>query len=189
MYVYIYIYIYMTPAYPSTRPQTGFFWTNLKNHGREVNEEESYRRKHHWYQNCVLSSWNNEIDGVESWRRKQCSKTWEASERHLRGIWDLEGIWESSERHLRGIWEAFGRHLGGIWETFGRHLGCIWADLAHKRGRQREIDRRAIYHWKNNVFWQKFPESSISRGVFEGTINYDCIFTATYDGWQRNGNG
>ena len=52
---------------------------------------------------------------------------WEASERHLIGIWErLRGIWEASERHLGGIWEASGRHLGGIREASWRHLGGIW---------------------------------------------------------------
>ena len=31
---------------PSTRPQTSFLSTNLENHGREIKEEESWRRNH-----------------------------------------------------------------------------------------------------------------------------------------------
>ena len=70
----------------------------------------------------------------------------EAKEQDLGGICEASGIWETSESHLRGILEASGKHLGGISEAFGRHLGGIWGDLAHKRGGQEEIDRRAIYH-------------------------------------------
>ena len=52
---------------------------------------------------------------------------WEASGKHLGGIW-ASGIWEASGRHLGGIsghlgsiWEASGKHQGGIWEASGRH--------------------------------------------------------------------
>ena len=76
-----------------------------------------------------------------------------AKEQNLGGICEASGIWETSESHLRGILEASGKHLGGIWETFGRHLGKfgrhlggIWADLAHKRGGQEDIYKRAICH-------------------------------------------
>ena len=38
----------------------------------------------------------------------------------------MGGIWEASERHLRVMWETLGRcHLGVIWEISGRHLGGI----------------------------------------------------------------
>ena len=52
---------------------------------------------------------------------------WEASGKHLGGIW-ASGIWEASGRHLGGISGHLGsgRHLGSIWQASGRHLGSIW---------------------------------------------------------------
>ena len=53
----------------------------------------------------------------ESWGRNHGGGIWEASGRHLGGIWrQLGGIWEESEMHL----EASGRHLKG---TSGGSMG------------------------------------------------------------------
>ena len=90
------------------------------------------------------------------WRRLEASGSnlraiWEASGKHLGGIWGIwrhlswrhmeasGSIWEASGRHLEtsrqsgSILEAHGsiwRHLGGIWkhlDASGRHLGGIWS--------------------------------------------------------------
>jgi hypothetical protein len=63
----------------------------LKNHAREINYEESWRRNH-WKRNHGEGI----MDGGGIYKRH------------------VGGIWEASERHLGGIWEASGRHLGGI---------------------------------------------------------------------------
>ena len=64
------------------------------------------------------------LDLVGGIREASVGSTWEAS-----GIWEhLGSIWEASGKHLRGIWDAsVGRILGasGIWEASGKYLGSI----------------------------------------------------------------
>ena len=78
---------------------------------------------------------------------------------------DLGIIWGSSGRHVRVIWEPFGSHLGSIW----RHLGG-WMPSG---GQISDYLTPSATECKSSI------NISISRGGFEGTINYDCIFTAT----------
>ena len=85
---------------------------------------------------------------------------------------------KSLRRHLEGIWEASGRHLGGIWEPFGIHLetaGGVEAEEA-SGGQISNYVPRSAAECKSSI------KISISRRVFEGTINYDCIFTVRYGG-------
>ena len=80
-------------------------------------------------------------------------------------------IWEASGGHLGGIWEASGRHLGGIWEPFGIHLetaGGVEAEEA-SGGQISNYVPHSATECKSSI------NISISRGVCEGTINYDCI--------------
>ena len=79
---------------------------------------------------------------------------------------------------LGGIWEASGRHLGDIWEPFGIHLetaGGVEAEEA-SGGQISNYVPHSAAECKSSI------KMSISRIVFEGTINYDCIFTVTYGG-------
>jgi hypothetical protein len=88
---------------------------------------------------------------------------------------DLGVIWGSSGRHLRVIWDPFGSHLGAIWEPFGIHLetsGRMEAEEA-TGGQISDYLTPSATECKSSI------KISISRGGFEGTINYDCIFTAT----------
>ena len=90
-------------------------------------------------------------------------------------------IWESSGGHLEDIWESFGIHLGAIWEPFGIHLetsGRMEAEEA-SGGQISDYLTPSATECKSSI------KISISRGVFEGTINYDCIFTATSDAGRR----
>ena len=73
---------------------------SLERNGKEIKEEESWERIH-----------GIGIIEEKSWERNQ----WERN--HGGGI--MGGIWEASGRHLGGIFEA----SGSIWEASGRHLG------------------------------------------------------------------
>ena len=76
------------------------------------------------------------------------------------------------------IWEASGRHLGGIWEPFGIHLetaGGLEAEEA-SGGQISNYVPHSAAECKSSI------KMSISRRVFEGTINYDCILTVRYGG-------
>ena len=89
--------------------------------------------------------------------------------RKQKSLFLSRGIWEASERHLRGIW----RHLeasGGIW--------CIW-----------EASGWSLLR-KLNTSQLKCKSSfsmSILLCVFEGDINVDGKFTATYAPRQNGG--
>jgi hypothetical protein len=110
LYICIYIYINTTPA----RDPKQVFETNLKNHGREINQEESWMRS----PGGILEeeSWRRNHGGgiieEESWRR-HLGEHQEPSGKHLGSIWEAPGSWEASGKHLGGIWE-------GIWRSFGR---------------------------------------------------------------------
>ncbi len=99
----------------------------------------------------------------------------------------LGGIWGSSGSHLEDIWESFGIHLGAIWEPFGSHLGAIWDPFGihlETSGRMEAEEASggqiSDYLTPSATECKSCIKISISRGGFEGTINYDCIFTATY---------
>ena len=125
-----------------------------------------------------------------SWRRNHGVAEGESLRRHLEGIWEasgrhLGGIWEASGKHLGSIWEASGRHLGGIWGTFGRHLetsGRMEAEEA-SGGQISYFVPHSATECKSSI------KMSISRRVFEGTINYDCIFTVRYGCRLFHGDG
>ena len=62
--------------------------TNPKDHRREINDEESWRRNH--------------------WKRNHREEIVEEA-----SVGHLEGIWEVSGRYLGRIWQTSGRHLEG----------------------------------------------------------------------------
>ena len=72
-----------------------------RNHWRGISGEKSRRRSH-----------GRGIMGEESWKRNH------GRGNNGRGIME-EATWEASGRHLGGIFEA----SGSIWEASGRHLG------------------------------------------------------------------
>ena len=92
--------------------------------------------------------------------------------------------------HLGVIWESYGKHMGDIWESFGIHLGAIWDPFGDiwEDGGWRGIRGQISYHVPHSrTECKSFIKIAISRGVFEGTINYDCIFTARSAPRQRAG--
>ena len=92
-------------------------------------------------------------------------------------------IWESSGSHLGVIWETFGSHLGSIWEPFGIHL-----ETSGRMEAEEASGGQISYHVPHSRTECKSSiKISILRGVFEGTINYDCIFTARSARRQRGG--
>ena len=71
--------------------------------------------------------------------------------------------------------------MGSIWKPFGIHLetsGRMEAEEA-SGGQISDYFTPSATECKSSI------KISISRGVFEGTINYDCIFTATSDAGRR----
>ena len=81
---------------------------------------------------------------------------------------------KSLRRHLEGIWEASGRHLGAFWDPFGDSWG-VEAEEA-SGGQISNYVPHSAAECKSSI------KMSISRRGFEGTINYDCIFTIRYGG-------
>ena len=92
-------------------------------------------------------------------------------------------IWESSGRHLGDTWESFGIHLGSIWEPFGRHLETS----GRMEAEEASGGQISYYMPHSRTECKSSIKISISRGVFDGTINYDCIFTATSVPGKRAG--
>jgi hypothetical protein len=74
------------------------------------------------------------------------------------------------------IWDPFGTHWGTIWEPFGIHLETSGRMEAEEASGGQISD----YLTPSAMECNSSIKISISRGGFEGTINYDCIFTATY---------
>ena len=104
----------------------------------------------------------------ESWKRNH-------------GVGVAEG--ESLRRYLEGILEASGRHLGGIWEPFGIHL-----ETSGRMEAEEASGGQISYHVPHSrTECKSFIICFILRRVFEGTINYDYIFTATSAPRQRAG--
>ena len=83
--------------------------------------------------------------------------------KHLGGIW----------KHLGGLW----RHLGGTWETWA------WeASGTHglRRWPQQGPSGLSCFFVSHLSAICKIPlEMMFSLCVFEGNVNYDCIFTAS----------
>ena len=105
---------------------------------------------------------------------------------YMMSIYD-DHIWWSSGSHLGVIWGSSGRHLGVIWDPFGTHLGAIWEPFGihlETSGRMEAEEASggqiSDYLTPSATECKRSIKFSISRWFFEGTINYECIFTATY---------
>ena len=96
-------------------------------------------------------------------------------------------IWESSGSHLGVIWGSSGRQLGVIWESFGNHLGSIWETSGRMEAEEASGSQISYYVPHSRTECKSSITILILRCVFEGTINYGCIFTARSARRQRDG--
>ena len=88
--------------------------------------------------------------------------------------------------HLGVIWESsgsYGGHLGDIWESFGIHLETS----GRMEAEEASGSQISYYVPHSRTECKSSINICILRIVFEGTINYDCIFTATSAPRQRAG--
>ena len=110
---------------------------------------------------------------------------------------------EEAGSHLEAsgaIWETYGRHLeasGGIWETFGRHLDASGRHLEQPGGSGGDLEASG----SSGSLWSSKVDTPLQRnttfgetvltllGVFEGTIDFVYIFTATYWSHWAAGSG
>ena len=92
-------------------------------------------------------------------------------------------IWWSSGSHLGVIWGSSGRHLGVIWDPFGIHLETS----GRMEAEEASGGQISYYVPHSRTECKSSINISILRCVFDGTINYGCIFTARSAGRQRHG--